>query len=102
MRAGARVRCQSDDDFQDCAREGLEKSAQAEGKVMTAAERKRIAYERHRRFLFKVTGLTFSAAFPDYVHDGIGFRYVIAGLTERGVEPVEIVSVIRDREDLFR
>ena len=67
---------------------------------MKAADRKRIAYELHRRFLFNVTGLTFGAAFPDYIHDGIGFRSVIVGLTERGVEPVEIVSVIREREAL--
>ena len=63
---------------------------------MTAADRRRVAYELHRRFLLNVTGLEFGPAYLSAMRDAVCFRSIVAATTERGVSPVEIVSVIRE------
>ena len=67
---------------------------------MTSANRKRIAYEQHRRFLFNVTGLTFDHPFVSL--SGLVFKGVEIVSPDEKVENLTIYSVIREREDLFR
>lgn len=67
---------------------------------MTAADRRRIAYELHRRFLWNVTGLAFGPAYMDPQARGVGFRVVASLVTPTGVAPIEFVSILREREDL--
>ena len=67
---------------------------------MTAADRHRIAYELHRRFLLNITGLVFGPAYMDPQARGVGFRAIASLVTPSGLIPVEFVSLIREREDL--
>ena len=69
---------------------------------MTSADRRRIAYELHRRFLWTVTGLVFGPAYMDPQARGVGFRAIASLVTPSGPIPVEFVSLIREREDLER
>ena len=69
---------------------------------MTAADRRRIAYELHRRFLLNVTGLVFGPAYMDPKVRGVGFRAIGSLVTPTGLVPIEFVSIIREREDINR
>ena len=69
---------------------------------MTAADRRWNAYELHRRFLLNVTGLVFGPAYMDPKARGVGFRAIGSLVTPTGLVPIEFVSIIREREDLFR
>lgn len=67
---------------------------------MTAADRRRIVYEMHRRHLLNVTGLVFGPAYMDPLARGVGFRHILRPTKESQHLPVEIVSLLREPDDV--